>query len=322
MSKLYNIKHGINYTKTSNTYKSNLALVNKETLLHIANLFGIKLPKSHTKEKMTETISAFVLSNPEKTLAKLSVKELEVLRDFVKVGPDTHVDRPSRKFYNMMRNLLLVSTYHNKKERRLYFLLPDELRVRFAPLLKKAMEEAKEFEKEQKSAASNASTINIEDPICLDDDNDDDEDYDDVDVYDDIEALLESLNAESFFNSFDQRESSRSEKPALKFPTYKYSCSVDLMEAIRNLSYEKKADVCKAYFQMSTNHQVGEHTIYSLRFEEDYTMMLSADEDYKPYYISCCINDLDNAITEIDYFDPMTFFTIAGELEKIIHPAD
>jgi len=51
-------------------------------------------------------------------------------------------------------------------------------------------------------------------------------------------------------------------------------------------------------------------------------MMLSADEDYKPYYISFCINDLDNAITEIDYSDPMTFFTIAGELQKIIHPAD
>jgi len=95
MSKLYNIKHGVNYTKTSNSYKSNLMLVNKATLLHIANLYGIKLPKSHTKEKMSETISAFVLSNPEKTLEKLSVKELEVLKDFVKAGLLRDVHEPS-----------------------------------------------------------------------------------------------------------------------------------------------------------------------------------------------------------------------------------
>ena len=78
-------------------------------------MYGVKLPKSHSKEKMAETLSSYVLSNPEKCLEKLSVKELNVLKDFVEVGANTHVVRPSRKYYNTMRNLLLVSVYHNKK---------------------------------------------------------------------------------------------------------------------------------------------------------------------------------------------------------------
>ena len=153
---IYTIKHGIRYTKTSDTYKSNLCIVNKATLLHIAKMYGMKLPKSHTKERMAEALSAYVLSNPEKCLEKLSVKELEVLKDFVKVGADTHVVRPSRKFYGTMRSLLLVSVCHNKKERKLYFLLPDELRELFAPLLEKAINEAKMREVADKAAAKAA----------------------------------------------------------------------------------------------------------------------------------------------------------------------
>lgn len=82
MAKLYTIKHNIRYTNTSDTYKSNLCIVNKNTLLYIAKMYGMKIPKSHTKEKMVEILSAYVLSNPEKCLEKLSVKELKVLKDF------------------------------------------------------------------------------------------------------------------------------------------------------------------------------------------------------------------------------------------------
>ena len=112
MAKLYTIKHNIRYTNTSGTYKSNLCIVNKNTLLYIAKMYGMKIPKSHTKEKMAEILSAYVLSNPEKCLEKLSVKELKVLKDFVKVGANTHVVRPSRKYYKTMRELLLVSVCH------------------------------------------------------------------------------------------------------------------------------------------------------------------------------------------------------------------
>ena len=167
--KLYTIKHDIRYTNTSDTYKSNLCIVNKNTLLNIAKMFGVKLSKSHTKEKMVETLSSYVLSNPEKCLEKLSVKELNVLKDFVEVGANTHVVRPSRKYYNTMRNLLL----------KLYFLLPDELRELFAPLLEKAIKEEKKREQAEKSAI-------IEKPEYIDVDEEDSDDDGPIDLNDEF----------------------------------------------------------------------------------------------------------------------------------------
>ena len=106
----------------------------------------MSLPKSYSKEKMAEMLSDYVLKNPMKCLEQLSVKELEVLKEAVKAGADTHIVRPNRRFYDTMRQLLLVSTFHHKKERKLYFLLPDELRELFAPLLDKAIKEEKKRE--------------------------------------------------------------------------------------------------------------------------------------------------------------------------------
>ena len=209
MGKLYTIKHNQNYTKTSDTYKSNLCIVNKDTLLYIAGMYGLKVPKSHTKDKMAEAISTFVLSNPHKCLEKLSVKELEVLKDFVKVGKDTHVVRPNRKFYKTMRCLLLVSVCHNKKERKLYFLLPDELRELFTPLLDKAIKEGKKREKAQakvKPLSSKSPKDDVEEPEYLDDDDflfyiDDDADEDDgpLDIPD-VDYFMGSVS-HNFFDS-------------------------------------------------------------------------------------------------------------------------
>ena len=105
MAKLYTLTHRQQYCKTKDTYKSNLCIVNKETLLFIAGRFGISLPKSYSKEKMAEKLSDYVLKSPMKCLEQLSVKELEVLREAVKAGADTHVVRPNRRFYDTMRQL-------------------------------------------------------------------------------------------------------------------------------------------------------------------------------------------------------------------------
>lgn len=159
MSHLYTVSHRKGYIRTSEPYRTNLDIVNKETLLHVAQRLGITgVAKSHSKEKMTEAISTFVLSHPEQCLQLFSVKELQLLKDFVDGGANTSIVRPNRKYYNTLRELLLVSTYHNKKERSLYFLLPDELRELFAPFLDKQIKEAKKREQEVK--ASNKAVAN------------------------------------------------------------------------------------------------------------------------------------------------------------------
>lgn len=317
--KLYTIKHDIRYTNTSDTYKSNLCIVNKNTLLNIAKMFGVKLPKSHTKEKMAETLSAYVLSNPEKCLEKLSVKELNVLKDFVEVGANTHVVRPSRKYYNTMRNLLLVSVYHNKKERKLYFLLPDELRELFAPLLEKAIKEEKKREQAEKAAI-------IEKPEYIDDDDEESDDDDPMDLddeflnhlktafpmidFDEIYGLKEDDDDDDTDDDDDELEG----EPGQFF----YSCSIPMIEDIRALRYDAQAEVCKAFHKMIKKGFPGDDSYMITRFEETYGDIIFNHLDDSLDQIHYAINDLDNAIYEIDMYDPMTFFDVEHKLAPII----
>lgn len=83
MARLYTINHGKGFLRTDNSYRSNLDIVNKETLGHIARRLGIEgVAKSHSKERLAGTVSGYVLSHPEKCLGHFSVKELLLLKDF------------------------------------------------------------------------------------------------------------------------------------------------------------------------------------------------------------------------------------------------
>ena len=191
--KLYTIKHGRNYTGTGKTYRQYLDIVNKETLLHIAKMLDVKnVAKSHSKDMMTEAISSYVLAHPEACLSLLSYKELKVLKDFAEVGANTPVVRPCRKYYNTLKELLFVSVFHDKKERSLYFLMPDVLRESFAPFLDELMKEAKKREKAQKEATPRKPEVAIEDPEYLDDADIDDE-YDDDWDEDNEDGFVEEI---------------------------------------------------------------------------------------------------------------------------------
>ena len=214
--KLYTINHGKGYTRTSDSYRSNLGIVNKETLLHVAQRLGVEgVAKSHSKEKMTEVISAFVLSHPEECLQHFSVKELLLLKDFVEEGADTSIVRPNRKYYNTLRELLFVSTYHSKKERSLYFILPDELRELFAPLLDKHIKEAKKREKDSKESSkavanSKLYTLNSQlgEPALSDADFDDDWEDDEPEYQEEIIGIGHRHfdNLYDFFNSIPDHD--------------------------------------------------------------------------------------------------------------------
>ena len=191
--------------------------------MHVAQRLGVEgVAKSHSKERMAETISGFVLSHPEECLRQFSVKELLLLKDFVDEGADTSIVRPNRKYYDTLRELLFVSAYHDKKKRSLYFLLPDELRELFAPLLDKAIKEAKKRERADKAAVKEAKEqAGIDDDFeYLGDDDEfsdsdfaDDWDEDDEDGfveeiidmghrhYDSLGEFLSHLNDHDYFDS-------------------------------------------------------------------------------------------------------------------------
>lgn len=92
MARLYTISHGKGFLRTDNSYQSNLDIVNKETLVHVARRLGIEgVAKSHSKERLAGTVSGYVLSHPEECLGLFSVKELLLLKDFVDEGGDIPV---------------------------------------------------------------------------------------------------------------------------------------------------------------------------------------------------------------------------------------
>ena len=208
---LYTISHKKGYTGTGNSYRSNLEIVNKETLTYVAQRLGIEgVAKSHPKEKMAETISAFVLSHPEECLKQFSLKELLLLKDFVDEGADTSIVRPNRKYYDTLRELLFVSVYHDKKKRSLFFLLPDELRELFAQLIDNAIKEAKKREKHQPSSIKHQPSNDDADIYdeYTDDWNDDNEDgfvEEIIDMghrhYDSLGEFLSHFNDHDYFDS-------------------------------------------------------------------------------------------------------------------------
>lgn len=78
------------------TYCSNLNLVHRESLFRIATFLGVPVSKLAGKSSLIEKLNSYLKSNPTEVLEKLCVKELELVREFVKVGPNPPVVKASR----------------------------------------------------------------------------------------------------------------------------------------------------------------------------------------------------------------------------------
>ena len=96
-----------------------------------------------------------------------------------------------------------------------------------------------------------------------------------------------------------------------------YSCAMPMFEDIRLLNYEGKAQVCKTFHQyLKKNPNI--ESFFINRFEETYSRINMKDLEESVEWIGYAVNDMDNAITEIDYNDPMTFFDIEKLMGKVI----
>lgn len=96
-----------------------------------------------------------------------------------------------------------------------------------------------------------------------------------------------------------------------------YSCAMPMFEDIRLLNYKGQAQVCKTFHQyLKKNHNV--ESFFINRFEETYSRINMKDLEESVEWIGHVVNDMDNAITEIDYNDPMTFFDIEKLMGKVI----
>lgn len=96
-----------------------------------------------------------------------------------------------------------------------------------------------------------------------------------------------------------------------------YSCAMPMLDDIRSLDYKGQAKVCKSFHQFLVKNPLAA-TFFTHRFEETYSHINMRNLDATIELIRYTVNDMDNAISEIDYNDPMLFFEIVGVLGKVI----
>lgn len=96
-----------------------------------------------------------------------------------------------------------------------------------------------------------------------------------------------------------------------------YSCAMPMFEDIRKLNYKGQAKVCKTFHQYIKKNP---NVVYFFldRFEETYSRINMKDLEESIEWIGYAVNDMDNAISEIDYNDPMTFFDIEKSMGLVI----
>lgn len=96
-----------------------------------------------------------------------------------------------------------------------------------------------------------------------------------------------------------------------------YSCSMPMFEDIRRLNYKGQAQVCKTFHQyLKKNPNI--ESFFINRFEKTYSRINMKDLEETVEWVGYAVNDMNNAITEIDYNAPMTFFDIEKSTVKVI----
>ena len=96
-----------------------------------------------------------------------------------------------------------------------------------------------------------------------------------------------------------------------------YSCSRPLLEDIRTLNYKGQAKICQAFDKwLEENPDV--EFIFSDRFTETFAEVEMDNLEETIENIHYALNDLDNAVTYIDYYSPTDFFVLERIFAKII----
>ena len=96
------------------------------------------------------------------------------------------------------------------------------------------------------------------------------------------------------------------------------SCSNGLMEAVRALVYKGQYKVCYAFYDEIIKYPQWDENRFCLLFDEIYESINPDMLDEEIMKIHQCVNEMDNALSEIDRYDPGTFHRIAEELAKVI----
>lgn len=98
----------------------------------------------------------------------------------------------------------------------------------------------------------------------------------------------------------------------------KYPCSIDLMEAVRKLDYKNQYKICYAFYDEIIKYPQWDENESCLLFDEIYEAIDPDMLDEEILRIRQCVNEMDNALSEMDEREPGTFCEMAEEMAMFI----
>jgi len=97
----------------------------------------------------------------------------------------------------------------------------------------------------------------------------------------------------------------------------KYSTSSELMKDVRNLDYQQQYKVCEKFYGILKSLHEDNRVMYQ-RFYESFELI--DPEGLEEYFVELhwSVNDMDNALYEIDVYDPGTFMGIVRKVQQVM----
>ncbi len=279
------------------------------------SLMGRRFVGQPRKAQIARGIAKYVREHPQDVLAKCGAETLMYIKKMLEMGKGSciTIDQPIVRG-RQIQQMNLVLTYDDMYNLCTEFYMLDELHDIFSPHIddayknpspvlmddmKKGLGDLIEIAKDCKTQEEFLAKVK--------------EQFSDLDIDDDDTNKETSGEIDALLAEANKTESKG--KSPLSMP---YSFSMPLMDDIRKLHYKGQAATCKAFHQYIAKVKRYADSCFVKRFEEDYKDIHFDSLDDSLDNVYYCINDMDNAIHEIDLYDPMTFLDIAEHLSPVI----
>lgn len=90
------------------------------------------------------------------------------------------------------------------------------------------------------------------------------------------------------------------------------------MEVLRKLDYKVQYKVCETFFQMMVEEGFGDDSEMCLRYHDTYEEINPRYLDDSLMQLHFAVNDMDNAIYEIDIYEPGLFVRMVEKIAEVL----
>lgn len=97
-----------------------------------------------------------------------------------------------------------------------------------------------------------------------------------------------------------------------------FQTSGQLMEAVRKLDFKEQYKVCETFYQILKEEESCDDSVMCGRFQESFEEIEPSLPESSFVPLHWAMNDMDNAIYEIDIYEPGLFIRIARRVGEVV----